>query len=118
MRLGIIITFILLLLAAIFIIIGRRHLGALHLIRALLGLMGFLFAFLFFADAFPNDYTVGFNELLNSGQAGPAFDMLLNSIGEEIIVAAIIFLISIMILAWPPRRKQAVLAPLPNQGVS
>ncbi len=116
-KLGNITMFVSLFLGAVFIILGRRHWGIQHLIRALLGLVGLFFAFLAFSDAFPNSYPTGFNELLKSGQKGPAFEMLLNSIGSaEVIIAGIIFLISVVILAWPPN-KQTILTTPQNQGV-
>ena len=118
MRLGRIVMFLSLFLGAVFIILGRRHWGIQHLIRALLGLVGLLFAFLAFSHAFPYNYPVGFNELLKSGQKGPAFEMLLNSLSnDEIVMAGIIFLISVVILAWPPK-KQTILTTPQTQGVS
>ena len=117
-NLGIIAMFVFLFLGAVFVILGRRHWGIQHLVRALLGLVGLLFAFLAFAQAFPKSYPVGFNELLRSGQKGPAFDMLLNSISSsEVIVAGIIFLVSVVILAWPPN-KQIILSTPQTQGVT
>ncbi len=109
--------FALLFLGAIFIIIGRRHWGIHHLVRALLGMIGLFLAAIAFSQAFPNSYPAGFNELLKSGQALPAFEILLNSIGQKAMTAGITFLISVLILAWPPN-KQTLMAPSIKQGVS
>jgi F0F1-type ATP synthase assembly protein I len=120
MRFGMIVTVILLLLAAVFVIVGRRHLGASHLIRAVLGLAGFVFAVMMLSDALSlsGHYSEEVVRMLNSKQIGPALDKLLRlSNTEAAIFAGIIFLASVVILAWPARRKQTVLNPAINQGV-
>ncbi|MBN1807088.1 MAG: protein kinase [Sedimentisphaerales bacterium] len=119
MRFGMIFTVILLLLAAVFVIIGRRHLGARHLIRAVLGLIGFVFAVMMFSDALSLSwrYSEEVVRMLNSHQIGPALEKLLRfSDTESAIFAGVIFLASVVILAWPARRKQTVLTPAINQG--
>ncbi len=119
LRLGTITTVVLLLLAAVFMVIGRRHLGIRHLMRAIFGLGALFFAIMLFTEGIEG-YPFGkVQESLNSGQIGPAFERLLDCCtGEEAIFAAFIFLVSIIILAWPPRRNQIVTTPAPNQGVS
>ena len=120
MRFGMIITVIMLLLASVFVIVGRRHLGASHLIRAVLGLAGFVFAVMMLSDALSlsSRYSGEVVKMLNSRQIGPALDKLLRlSNTEAAIYAGIIFLTSVVILAWPARRKQMTLNPALNQGV-
>jgi hypothetical protein len=118
-RLGTIITVVLLLLAAVFMVMGRRHLGIRHLTRAVFGLGGLFFAIFLFIDCTTGYRFRNIQEALNARQIGPAFEKLLDScIDGEAIFAAFIFLASIIILAWPPRRKQIVTTPAPNQGVS
>ncbi len=118
-RLGTIITVVMLLLAAVFMVIGRRHLGIRHLFRAVLGLGGLLFAIFLFIDCTGGYRFRKIQESLDSSQLGPAFEKLLDSCMDgEAFFAAFIFLISIIILAWPPRRKQIITTPVPNQGVS
>ena len=76
-------------------------------------------AFSAFSDASSSLYYDDIVNLLNSLQYGPAIEKLLQSWqNEEAFLALILFLVSIVILAWPPRRKQTVLAPPINQGVS
>ncbi|MHC4424903.1 MAG: protein kinase domain-containing protein [Planctomycetota bacterium] len=119
MRLGTIIVVILLLLAAIFTIIGRRHLGARHLIRVVLGLGGFVLAMITFSDAMSGRYFQEVVDLLNSQQIGPAFEKLLRSTqNEEALLAGVLFLVSVVVLAWPPNRRQMILTPAPNRGAS
>jgi hypothetical protein len=118
-RLGTIITVVMLLLAAVFMVIGRRHLGIRHLLRAVLGLGGLFFAIMFFIDGIGGYSFRNIQESLDSKQIGLAFEKLLDCCTqEEAVFAAFIFLVSIIILAWPPRRKQIVTTPVPNQGVS
>ncbi len=120
MRLGTMFTYILVLLAAVFVVLGRRHLGASHLVRALLGFVALILAFSAFSDASAGIYYDDVVNLLNSQQYGPAIERLLQSWqGEEtIFIALILFLVSIVILAWPPRRKQNIITASQIQGVS
>jgi hypothetical protein len=37
---------------------------------------------------------------------------------EEVLVAGMFFLLSVVLLAWPARRKQVMLPPALNQGVN
>jgi Protein kinase domain/TM2 domain len=118
-RLGMILVVILLLLAAVFVIIGRRHLGACHLMRAVLGLTGFVCVLLVFSDAMSGHYFQDVANLLNSKQIGPAFETLLGSIHNgEALFAGVLFLFCVVVLAWPARRRQVSWPPALNQGVS
>jgi len=118
MQLGTIMVVILLLLAAVFTIIGRRHLGVKHMIRAVLGLMAFFCVFLVFSDAMSGHYFQEVVNMLNSQQIGPAFDRLLRSVREEeALFAGVLFLASIIVLAWPARQRQMILPQMPYQGV-
>jgi hypothetical protein len=120
MRLGTTLVVILLLLAAVFVIIGRRHLGARHLMRAVLGLTGFVFVLLVFSDAMSGHYFQDVANLLNSTpkQIGPAFERLLSSIHNgEALFAGILFLLCVVVLAWPARHSQTIFGLTPNQGV-
>ena len=120
MRFGMIAMVIILLLAAIFVILGRRHLGASHLLRAVVGLAGFVWAAMLFSNAlsFSGRYFEEVVRMLNSHQIGPALEKLLKfSDPGSAVFAGIIFLASVVILAWPARRKHTVLNPAINQGV-
>jgi hypothetical protein len=119
MRLGTIMVVILLLLAGIFTIIGRRHLGARHMFRAVLGLIAFFCVLLVFSDAMSGSYFQEVVNLINSQQIGPAFDKLLRSThNEQAAFAGVLFLMSIVVLAWPARSRQTILTPAHYQGVS
>jgi len=107
-HIGIAVVTILLVLAVIFIIIARRKSGPLHIIRAVLGLLGLLAALLFLSEGLPR-YPQEVIDMLNSDQLGPALEKLLKSTGEdEAVMALILVVVSVIILAWPPRQKQPV----------
>jgi hypothetical protein len=119
MRLGTILVVVLLLLAAIFTIIGRRHLGARHMMRAVLGLMALFCVLLLFSDAMSGYYFEDVVSMLEAQQIGPAFEKLLRSPqSEEALFAGVLFLVSVVVLAWPARQRQMILTPAPNQGVN
>jgi hypothetical protein len=118
MRLGMVVTATLLLLAAVFVIIGRRHSGACHLIRGVLGLAGLLAAVMWLSDGISHGFRVG-AEAVSPQQIGPLLESVLqNSRNEEVLFAGVFFLVSVVILAWPARHKQIMLTPALNQGVS
>ncbi len=118
MRMGTIVVVILLLLAGVFIIISRRHLGVRHMLRAILGLMAFFCVLLVFSDAMSGSYYQEVVNMLNSQQIGPAFDKLLTSThNEKAASAGVLFLLSVVVLAWPARSRQMILTPAHYQGV-
>jgi len=116
---GLMLIVVLLFLAAIFIMIGRRKSGPMHLIRAVLGLSGFFWAIrLFCGRALPIDEVPGLVDQIKQNQVGPALERLSSAFSQEqVVIAGIIILASVLILAWPPRRRTPIFAPLPNQGV-
>ncbi len=119
MRLGTILVVILLLLAGVCIIIGRRHLGVRHMLRAILGLMAFFCVLLIFSNAMSGYYFQEVVNMINSQQIGPAFDKLLRSThNEQAAFAGVLFLLSVVVLAWPARSRQMILTPAHYQGVS
>ncbi len=109
----------LLFFAAVLIMIGRRKNGAAHLIRALLGLGGFFWAIsLFRSEVVSSSEARSIADLIGQKQVGPGLERLFGALGqEEAIFAGVIALVSILILAWPPRRHTPIFAPMPNQGV-
>ncbi|MEJ2703964.1 MAG: protein kinase [Sedimentisphaerales bacterium] len=118
MRLGMIITAALLLIASVFIVIGRRHSGARHLIRGVLGLAGLLGALMWLSDGISSGFRYG-RSAFDSGQIGPVLDRILQSCqSEEVAFAGVVFLVSVVVLAWPAHPKQVALTPALGQGVS
>ncbi len=118
MRLGTVVVVILLLLAGVCIILGRRHLGVRHMLRAVLGLMAFFCVLLVFSDAMSGSYFQEVVDMLNSQQIGPAFDkLLLSTQNKKAAVAGVLFLLSVVVMAWPARSRQMIFNPAHYQGV-
>jgi len=107
----------LLFLAAIFIMIGRRKAGPSHLIRALLGLGGFFWAIqLFRSKAISAEQVQSVVDLIKQNQVDAGLKILFSAFNQqEVIVAGVIILMSVLILSWPPRRRTPFFAPMPNQ---
>jgi hypothetical protein len=116
---GAMLIFVLLFLAAILIMIGRRKAGPMHLIRAILGLAGFFWATqLFRSEALSTEQVQQVVDLFKQDQVGPGLEKLFSAFSqEEIVVAGVIMLLSVLMLSWPPRRRVPILTPMPNQGV-
>jgi len=109
----------LLFMAAILIMIGRRKNGPAHLIRALLGLVGFFWAILFFrGEVMDQGETQAIVSLLQQHQVNQAMETLFRVFSQEqAMVAGVIMLVSVFVMSWPPRRRTPVFAPMPPQGV-
>jgi hypothetical protein len=116
---GTILFMVLLFMAAVLIMIGRRRNGPAHLIRALLGLVGFFWAILFFRGEVMEQAEVqNIVNLFQYGQTSQAFDALFRVFSEEqAMVAGVIMLVSVLMMSWPPRRRTPVFTPVPPQGV-
>ena len=112
------ILFIVLMLpAAVCVSIGRRHLGARHLIRGILGLGGLLATVLMLADGmywpFRQEPAINYEEF------GAVLERVLTGLQSEgAVFAAILFVASVVILAWPARPRKMMLTPALNQGLS
>lgn len=110
---------LLLFVAAILIMIGRRKNGPAHLIRGLLALVGFFMAILFIRAEVVGQYELqSIVSLLQQNQVSPAMDRLFRVFSEEAaIVAGVAMLVSVFVMSWPPRRRTPVFAPVSPQGV-
>jgi hypothetical protein len=110
---------VLLFVAAVLIMVGRRRFGPTHLIRALLGLGGFFWAIsLFRGEAMSSSEAREVANLMRQSDWGPALERIFSAFSqEEAIFAGVVALVSILLLAWPPRRQTPIFAPMPNQGV-
>ena len=118
-QIGTMLILLLLFLGAIFIMVGRRRSGPMHLIRAIMGLGGFFWAIqLFRGSALSTDQVQKVVEFFQQNQLGPALEQLFSTFNqEEVMFAGVIIVISVLILSWPPRRRMPVFAPMPPQGV-
>jgi hypothetical protein len=100
------------LIGTIFIIIGRRVHGIFHILRAILGLAGVGITTIFLVESLFNRYQLQRNPQKTYMQLLNNLDM------SSLIICGIFLVISMAILSWPPRRRQPILAPMANQGVS
>jgi len=116
---GTMLIVVLLFMAAILIMIGRRKGGPGHLIRALLGLTGFFWAIqMFRSEVMSYNEVQSVVDLFQQNQIGPALERLFGALSqEEAVVAGVIMLVSVLVMSWPPRRRTPVFAPMPRQGV-
>jgi len=118
-RLGSILLVVLFFLAAVLVMIGRRKSGAMHLMRALLGLGGFLFAVYAVQGVISPIELENIVEAFQQSQVGLGIERFLSACSQDqTMIAAGTVLFSVLMLAWPPRRRTPVFAPMPNQGVS
>ena len=117
-QVGMMLIVVLLSLAAVLIMIGRRKNGPAHLVRALLGLVGFFFAIYFFSSEVTARMDIqSIVELLQQNKVSPALEKLFGVFSQEqALVAVVIMLASVFVMSWPPRRRMPVLGPMP-QGV-
>jgi hypothetical protein len=118
-QVGTMLIVVLLFLAAVLIMIGRRRSGPAHLIRAVLALVGFFLAIQFVRSEVMSPHHVhGIVELFSQNQVGPALERLFNVFSrQEALIAAGIMLVSVLLMSWPPRRRTPVFAPMAPQGV-
>jgi TM2 domain-containing membrane protein YozV len=118
-QVGTLLSVVLLFMAAMLIMIGRRKNGPAHLIRGLLGLVGFFFAILFIRGEVMGQHELqSIVSLLQQNQVSPAMDRLFTVFSEEdAIVAGVAMLVSVFVMSWPPRKRTPFFAPMPPQGV-
>lgn len=113
-----IVSVALMLPAALCVSLGRRHLGVRHLIRGILGLGGLFAAVMLLADGMYWQFR-GIGDVSNSNGLGPVLERVLKGCQSDgAVYGAIIFVISIIILSWPPKPRKMMLTPAFNQGVS
>ena len=114
---GAMLIVVLLFLAAILIMIGRRKAGPMHLVRALLGLGGFFWAIqLFRSEAIAPEQVQSIVDLIKQNQVDPALKILFGAFSQQsVVVAGVMVLLSVLVLSWPPRRRTPFFGPVPNQ---
>ena len=118
-NIGMALVFALLFGAAILIMVGRRRSGPAHLIRALLGLGGFLFAIYAVQGVISQIELQSIVQAFQQNQVGLGLDRLLDASSQDQTgIAAVTVLLSVLVLAWPARSRTPVFAPMPeHQGV-
>ena len=112
-KIGLITSAILLISALVFIVFKRRKRGAAHIVRAVLAILTLVGALAMVSDAMPNQYSEIAAMTEDNNQIGPALESILAKTGgQEMVVAAILFVTAVLLLAWPGRqRPQLTIAP-------
>jgi hypothetical protein len=112
----------LLLLATTFIIIGRRKGGATHIIRALFGLGALWGAGAIVADIFKRIDVDSIATMLKASQLGPAIETIMGLLNPrhmtplELPGLVVLFVLSVVLLAWPPKKRFRELSTLTSNG--
>ncbi len=103
---------IVLLAGTALIIVGRRVHGIAHIVRALVGLTGFALSMMFLIDSMFYSYR------WRDNPPETVMAMLEQLQTETLAVGGIFVILSIAVLAWPPKRRTPVLTPMTPQGVT
>jgi hypothetical protein len=111
-KLGTAAATILFLIGAAFVIIGRRVHGVFHIVRAVVGLAGIGVTTMFLIDELINKWQ------LRDNPPGNYMQLLNFMRTDSLTVGGIFLVLSMAVLAWPPRRRQLFLNPMQNQGVN
>ena len=97
----------------------KRQLGQTGVNVTLLGLGGFLFAVYAVQGVISPIELENIVEAFQESQVGLGIERFLSACSQDqTAIAAVTVLLSVLMLAWPPRRRTPVFAPMPNQGVS
>ncbi|MBN1125301.1 MAG: protein kinase [Sedimentisphaerales bacterium] len=102
-------TVLLFLIAATLLIIGRRNGGAMYILRAMMGIFGLLAVQTILASAFAHTNGAMLANALQQKNFEQAWNSLLNTVQvTPLYTAAGVFILSVFILAWPPRKHKAI----------
>jgi TM2 domain-containing membrane protein YozV len=120
---GLIVSLALLILGGLLLTIARRSDGVLHMLRALLGGGGLLLAALCGTEMLSRWDAVNrvwkpIAEHVQADRVGPAIEAFLSSVQGPPAIFALLFLFgSILVLAWPPKRRELYAPPMDGEGV-
>jgi serine/threonine protein kinase len=110
-KIGFIVSAVLMVVAASCMILARRRFGAAYMTRAALGMLGFILALLALSASLPSTYPPEVVTKLQNEQLGPALEQLFEaSSTTPAVFAAIFFVLSLIVLVWPPRKEKGELA--------
>ena len=112
----------LLVLATTFIIIGRRKGGATHIVRALFGLGALWGAGAIVADIFERIDVDSIATMLKASQLGPAIETIMGVLHPrhmtplELPGLVGLFVLSVVLLVWPPKKRFRELTTVTGHG--
>ena len=110
-KIGCIVSAVLMLVAVSCMILARRRFGAAYMTRAALGMLGFLLALLSLSASLPSRYPPDVVTKLQNEQLGPALEQLFEaSSTTPAVFASLFFVLSLIVLVWPPRKEKGELA--------
>ena len=96
----------LLCMSATLLLIARRKRGPVHMMRVLIGLGSLFGAFAILAKVFERIDGASLGTMLGNKQIGEALNMVFNEqFSGALFGGMVVFIVSILFLAWPPRRK-------------
>ena len=101
------------LLSVVIIVSVRRRHGVWHLLRFITAISGVVFSLSIMFGYLQHVIHVDGIRLLMSGQKSDVFNRIVN---DDLGVAALFFVVSIVLLAWPPKRRQAELTETMNEN--
>ncbi|MBN1816065.1 MAG: protein kinase [Sedimentisphaerales bacterium] len=108
-QIGPILTVLLFLLAATLLIIGRRNGGAMYILRALMGIFGLLAVQSVLTSAFAHTSGAMLANAFQQHNFEQAWNTMLSTVqATPLYTAAGVFILSVFILAWPPRKQKAI----------
>ena len=105
-RIGMMLILLLAFLSVVLAVIARRRRGGSHMIRSVVGIVGIAISLFVLHDSIPMRYVESTMEIIEGNRLGPVLDNILQQADDQgVLAAAITFVVSIIILAWPPKRK-------------
>ena len=115
-KIGFVVSAVLMVVAASCMILARRRFGAAYMTRAALAMLGFILALLALSASVPSTYPPKVIDMLQNDQVGPALEHLLGATKTSAAVfAAIFFVLSLIVLVWPPRKEKGEVLGLPAE---
>jgi hypothetical protein len=110
-KLGVIAVPSIALLATIFLVAARRQAEFLHILRAVVGVAGLLLVCPIVYESLYWMRRQGWEpiaSMIADNRIGPALETFIDRIDGAVVMAPILFLVSFIVLAWPPRRRIAL----------
>ena len=103
----------------LFVLVGRRDDGVLHMMRALFGAVGLFVAFSILDEALCRVNWLQLVEMLEQGRRGPAIEMFMDVVDHALFwIAVIVSIVAFVLFAWPARKYPDITLSAPSQEVS
>ena len=122
-NLGFPVAITLLICAGILMTIARRRDGIMHMLRSLVGVGGMLLSIAMVTASFHRHDSINriwhpIADHLQADRIGPAIETFMQGVDSlPLVFAAIFLVVSILILAWPPKRHEVPQLQMDEEGV-